>query len=114
MIWIILLASLYVLVGAINGLQHTFNMQKLLEDVEKEEQYLMEMVRMYELTPSGAEYYAKLQDLHIFKSEALAELKVFKKGENKYLLQTFLLSFIFWPYFVFALNKSKKREESGR
>ncbi|MDA1616480.1 hypothetical protein PDK03_07775 [Bacillus cereus group sp. TH204-1LC] len=114
--WIISIVSAYLLVGVIYGILHLSNIYTTIRQVGDKEAFLREMVSMYELTPQGAEYYAQLQELYVEKGELLAEYKVFKANEDWYQLQTFLLGFVFWPYYIFSIYRKRKniRREMGR
>lgn len=111
--WVISLICTYSLFGLTYGLRHVGQILKTLNEAGEFEKFLREMVAMYELTPKGAEYYSQLQDLHVSKSEVLAEYKTMKQHETRYTLQVFFMGFILWPYYIFSINQKKivmKRE----
>lgn len=115
MLWLSLVSA-YGLIGLLYGLIHMSNIYSKVVQAGNHEQFLREMVSMYELTPQGAEYYAQLQDLYFRKGDILEEYKHFKKGETKYQLQLFTLGFLLWPYYVFSINQVNrhKKKEWGR
>lgn len=105
---------LYLLIGLIYGMLHLVKIVKVVEEAGREDTHLREMVKMYELTPSGAEYYTKLQDLHIRKKDAIDEYLLYKENQLKYLFQTFSFSFVFWPYYYFSIKKKNSEKRVGR
>lgn len=114
--WILSIVLAYVLVGLLHGIQHMANIYTLVTDTGRHEGILRELVSMYEFTPKGAEYYAELQDLHVRKAELLAEYKLLQANKTKYQLQTFLLGFALWPYYIFSISRKKTtmKREMGR
>jgi len=112
--YLVIFVSVYLLIGLIYGMLHLVKIVKVVEEAGREDTRLREMVKMYELTPSGAEYYTKLQDLHIQKRDAIAEYELYKKNQMKYLLQMFSISFVFWPYYYFSIRKKNSEKRVGR
>lgn len=108
----------YVLIGMIYGFIHTVHIYNSLKKLQVEEDYLRDMVRSYELTPSGAEYYARLQELYISQANSLEMLRSLNKAPKGYICQSFIISLVLWPYYIFSVvsenNKTKINKEDGR
>lgn len=96
------IACTYLLIGLLYGLRHADVIQVRLNEVGTKEEQLRNLVKTYELTPQGAEYFMKLQDLHLMNGELLEEYKKYKSGETKYVLKTIALAMVCWPYYFVA------------
>ena len=108
--WIVYSIGSYLLIGLLFGVNHVIRIKKPILLAGRQEEALREMVSMHQYTPQGADYYTKLQEIHITKGEFLAEYKIWKASAFKYEFQAFSLAVLLWPYFItyISLNKKKK------
>ena len=102
---ILSMACAYLLVGLLYGVRHADVIQSRLKEIGMREEQLQTLVKTYELTPQGAEYFMKLQDLHLMNGELLEEYKKYKSNETKYVFKITALAMICWPYYFVALKE---------
>lgn len=99
----------YLCIGVIYSTIHMRLTNQAIRDVDKKATKLKRLVRRYELTPKGAEYYAELQDLYVTHDTFLREAELLKKKPYRYTLTKLFRGQIFWPLYVYIARKRKKQ-----
>lgn len=94
--------SFYLIVGLSFAMYHVYMVRKRLEEIITVEDHLRKMIQMYAMSPKGAEYYVKLQDLHIDNQELIEESTLYRKQKSRYIAKMTFYAFLLWPLHILS------------